>query len=81
MQEDVLERRAADEHALWLKTELVDVRCGSVAVVRVEEQPVRQCLEPGTSRLARRELGGDFLRTVFPTKPKLDSLALWNTAG
>ena len=54
----------------------MQVRSGGVAVVRVEEQAVRQRLESAHEAvLSRAQLGRDFLRTVLPAKTKLDDLA------
>ena len=46
MQEDILERRAPNEHALRMQTEGVDPIGGGVAVIGVEERSVRQRLDP-----------------------------------
>ena len=82
MKEDVLESRAADEHAVWLETELVDVRRGGIAVVRIEQQPVRKCLEPADQAVqARRELGSDFLRAVFSGESEARPLRESNNGG
>src|SRR5439155_14341336 len=81
VEEDVLERGAAHEHAVRLETELVHVRGGRVAVVRVEQQAVRERFEPAHEAVqARGELGRDFLRTVLRAETKLDHLARGKTA-
>src|SRR5439155_24606888 len=81
MKEDILERGAAHQHAVRLQTELVEVRGGCVAVVRVEQQAVRQGFEPAHEAVhPRGELGRDLLRPVLPAETKLDHLARGITA-
>ena len=63
-QEDVLERRAADEDGLGLEPALVDGDRGRLAVVGVEQDAVGQVLDPlgdavelAVERLRRRRAG------------------------
>src|SRR5262245_29052111 len=71
-EEDVLERAAADEDALGLDAALVDGADGSLTVVRVDEDPVREHLQP------RAETLESALDTVSASvrEPQLDDLPL-----
>src|ERR671923_2594227 len=72
VEEDVLQRRAPHEHAVWVESQIVDAVRSRVAVVRVQQEPVWKRLETPRQTIHSRR---DLLRLLVGAEAELDDLS------